>query len=54
MDKSVQKKRTQSKAIVNNIKSVRLPIDMYLKGLKRVLNINTVVEILSNYLETKD
>lgn len=55
VDKPVSKNRTLFKANLLNIKTARLPLDEHVKDLKNnVLNVNTVVEIIAEYYETKD
>lgn len=55
VDKPVSKDRTLFKANSLGIKTARLPLEQYIKDIKNnVLNVNTVVEILANYIETKD
>ncbi len=53
MDKPISKFRSLSKAEKYNILTKRLPIDEYCDNtINNVLNINTVLEVISNYLET--
>lgn len=54
VDKPVSKNRSLYKANNLNIKTAKLPLDTYLKDLVNpVLNINTVVEIMGYYLESR-
>jgi len=55
VDKPVSKNRTLFKANSMNIRTAKLPLEDYIQDIKNtVLNINTVVEILANFIETND
>jgi Trm5-related predicted tRNA methylase len=52
VDKPVSKHQSLYKANNLNIKTARLPLDVYLKNLANpVLNVNSVVEMMSKFLE---
>ena len=55
VDKPVSKNRTLFKANDLGIKTAKLPLEEYVENIKKtVLNINTVVEILANFQQSKD
>jgi tRNA (guanine9-N1)-methyltransferase len=55
VDKPISKNRTLFKANSLGIKTAKLPIDDYMDDLRSsVLNVNTVVEILGNFIESKN
>lgn len=55
VDKPVSKNRTLFKANELGIKTAKLPLEEYVEDIKNnVLNINTVVEILANFQQSKD
>lgn len=55
VDKPVSKNRTLFKANELGIKTAKLPLENYVDDIKNnVLNINTVVEILANFQQTKN
>ncbi len=55
VDKPISKNRTLFKANSLGIKTAKLPIEDYVDDLRScVLNLNTVVEILGNFIESND
>ncbi len=53
VDKPISKFRSLQKAEKYSLKTKRLPIDEYCDNtINNVLNINTVLEVISSYLET--
>lgn len=55
VDKPVDKFKSLKKADLYNLKTCKLPITEYINdATSTVLNINTVLEIISNFLESKD
>ncbi len=54
VDRPVSKNRSYYKASNLNIKTAKLPLEDYVDIENAVLNINTVVEILSEYIIIKD
>ncbi len=55
VDKPVSKNRSLFKANSLNIKTGKLPLGEHLEDIRNtVLNINTVMEIIANFMETKN
>ena len=55
VDKPIMKNQTFSKANSLEIKTAKIPVENYIKDLRCfVLNVNTVVEILGNFIESND
>lgn len=55
VDKPVSKYRSLEKALGLNIKTARLPLSEHVENLSNpVLNVNTVIEILGNFIKTND
>jgi len=55
VDKPVSKNRTLFKANELGIKTAKLPLEEHIEDIKNtVLNVNTVLEILANFQQSKD